>query len=302
MLKFNFNLIVSLPFTTAKEQRSVRVQSEIQDSESARVIENLSSGCRRSASIGMSAGEENSPPGFVGRCRLGLAECIRKLRSNVLITGAALLLVGLSARSSKAQFYAGVLGGVSTLSGDTSAVINSNSTNFSTYNPQNGLALNGLLGRQLSDIFTIQADYVWNRNPLNLTGSTSSSGSVADYEETRRSSQQSLFASVMVYFRNRRSRIRPYLSVGTGWVHLSSTETAITVMQGSPVLAPREFSANMIGLRVPVGIDVTLHEGWAFRYTFSETLSRNPISDELSPPGPHSLKNFQNLIGIVYRF
>src|ERR1039458_5723282 len=213
MLKFNFNLIVSLPFTTAKEQRSVRVQSEIQDSESARVIENLSSGCRRSASIGMSAGEENSPSGFVGRCRLGLAECIRKLRSNVLITGAALLLVGLSARSSKAQFYAGVLGGVSTLSGDTSAVINSNSTNFSTYNPQNGLALNGLLGRHLSDIFTIQADYVWNRNPLNLTGSTSSSGSVADYEETRRSSQQSLFASVMVYFRNRRSRIRPYLSV-----------------------------------------------------------------------------------------
>jgi hypothetical protein len=68
------------------------------------------------------------------------------------------------------------------------------------------------------------------------------------------------------------------------------------------VLPPRQFSANMIALRVPVGIDVTLHERWALRYTFSETLSRNAISAELSPPGSHSLKNFQNLIGIVYRF
>src|SRR5215467_14070834 len=43
-------------------------------------------------------------------------------------------------------------------------------------------------------------------------------------------------------------------------------------------------------------------KGWAFRYTFSETLSKNPISDRLSPPGQHSRKNFQNLFGFVRRF
>ena len=58
----------------------------------------------------------------------------------------------------------------------------------------------------------------------------------------------------------------------------------------------------MIGLNVPVGMDVNLGKGWAFRYTFSETISQNPISDRLSPPGQHSFKNFQNLFGFVKRF
>ena len=230
------------------------------------------------------------------------SEFARRLRSGVLICGVGLFFASVAASSAQAQFYAGALGGVSTLSGDTSAAIHSTATNFSTYNPQNGPALNGLFGRHFNDFFSAQGDYVWNRNSLNFIGAAVDSGMLADYEEMRQSSQQSLFISALIYFRRRRSWVRPYLSVGTGWVHLSSTEQKIILTQGSPALPPNEFSSNLIALRVPVGIDVRLHDGWRLRYTFAETLSKNPISDELSPPGPHSFKNFQNLIGIVREF
>ena len=71
---------------------------------------------------------------------------------------------------------------------------------------------------------------------------------------------------------------------------------------GAPELPPLEFASNVFALRVPVGMDVNLGNGWALRYTFSETLSENPISDRLSPPGQHSLKNFENLFGVVKQF
>jgi hypothetical protein len=90
--------------------------------------------------------------------------------------------------------------------------------------------------------------------------------------------------------------------VGTGLVHFASSQERVEQTLGGPVLPPQHFSANMIALHVPVGIDVKLGKGWAFRYTFSETLSKNPVSDRLSPPGQHSLKNFQNLFGVVKRF
>jgi hypothetical protein len=67
-------------------------------------------------------------------------------------------------------------------------------------------------------------------------------------------------------------------------------------------LPQQRFSSNAIVLNVPVGMDVNLGKGWAFRYTFSETISKNPISDRLSPPGQNSLKNFQNLFGFIRRF
>ncbi len=283
-------------------RRLLKLHSEIRDSESRCVTEQLSRALQRPALIGMSAGKENPPSEFWARRAIKVAERMWNPRLSALMIGAIFLIVGLAARSAEAQFYAGGLGGVSTLSGDTSAIINSTSTNFSTYNPQNGLVLNGLLGKHFNDFFSIQGDYVWNRNALALTTAGFGSGSIKQYEETRKSSQQSVFGSALVYFRRRSSRIRPYLSVGAGWVHLSSTEQSVSALQGSPELPPSEFSANMIALRVPVGIDVELHSGWLLRYTFSETLSRNPISDELSPPGPHSLKNFQNLIGILRQF
>ena len=62
--------------------------------------------------------------------------------------------------TAQAQFYAGVLGGVSTLSGDARSVLSPGSTAFSSYDPKNGGAVEVLVGRHFSDYFTIQADYI----------------------------------------------------------------------------------------------------------------------------------------------
>ncbi len=206
------------------------------------------------------------------------------------------------AMTAQAQFYTGALGGVSTLSGDARSLLNPGSTAFSSYDPKNGGAVEVLAGRHFSDYFTIQADYIWNGNALTLTSAAFNNGTPQGYQETRRSSQQSVIADVLVYFRKRDSRLRPYLSVGTGLVHFISSEERIEEVLGTPNLPPQRFSSNMIALHVPVGMDVNLGKGWALRYTFSETLSKNPVSDRLLPPGQHSLKNFQNLFGIIRRF
>jgi hypothetical protein len=202
-----------------------------------------------------------------------------------------------------AQLYAGALGGVATLSGDARSLLSPNSTAFSSYDPKNGGAVEVLVGRHFSDYFAVQGNYIWNGNGLTLTSATfNSNGTQQGYQETRRSSQQSLIGDLLVYFRNRNSRLRPYLSVGTGLVHFSSSQERIKQALGAPALPPQRFSANMIALHVPVGIDVRLRKSWSFRYTFSETLSKNPISDRLSPPGQHRLMNFQNLFGFTRRF
>ena len=202
----------------------------------------------------------------------------------------------------QAQFYAGVLGGVSTLSGDARSLLGPSATSYSSYDPKNGGAVDVLAGRHFSDYFTLQANYIWNRNRLSLTSVAFNNGAQEGYQETRRSSQQSVIADILVYFRKRDSRLRPYLSVGTGLVHFTSSQERLNQVLGNPTLPPQRFSSNMIALHVPVGMDVYLGKGWAFRYTFSETLSKNPISGRLSPPGQHSLKNFQNLFGFIKRF
>jgi len=124
----------------------------------------------------------------------------------------------------QAQFYGGVLGGVSTISGDARSLLSPSSTAFSSYDPKNGGAVEILVGRHFSDYFSLQANYIWNRNPLTLTAAAFNNGIQDGYQETRNSTQQSVVADVLVYFRNRDSRLRPYLSVGTGLVHFASSQ------------------------------------------------------------------------------
>jgi hypothetical protein len=205
------------------------------------------------------------------------------------------------AAMAQAQFYAGVLGGVSTLSGDARSLLSPGSTSFSSYDPKNGGAAEVLVGRHFSDYFSLQANYIWNGNTLTLTAGAFN-GTQEGYRETRSSSQQSAIADLLVYFRRRDSRLRPYLSVGTGLVHFASSQERVEQVVGTPNLPPQRFSSNMIALNVPVGMDVNLGRGWVLRYTFSETISHNPVSDRLSPPGQHSFKNFQNLFGFIKRF
>ena len=51
-----------------------------------------------------------------------------------------------------------------------------------------------------------------------------------------------------------------------------------------------------------VGADVPIGNGWAIRYSFSESVSANPISRDLAPPGARGLANFQNLVGVFRTF
>lgn len=244
-----------------------------------------------------SPSHKRRPTEQAGIFRHGKTEARRVLR--IL---AILVLSWQSSAPAHAQVYAGVLGGVSSLSGDARSLVTSGSVAFSSYDPADGGDLRVLFGKHFSDYFSAQASYSWNENKLSLTSGNSTKGTQQGLQETRTSSQQTLIGNVLVYFRARDSRLRPYLSVGTGFMHFASTQESVQQVLGSPTLPPQHFSSDRVVLNVPVGMDVNLGKGWAFRYTFSETISTNPINDQLSPPGQHTFKNFQNLFGFIRRF
>ena len=220
---------------------------------------------------------------------------------NRLFARLLLLLVCLPSVAS-GQFYAGTLGGVATLSADARSVIGPDGTAFSLYKPENGPSVGLFVGRHLTDHVSLQADYTWNRNDLTLSATSISPQGETLYLETRDSSEQSVLGNLQLYFRNRRSWARPYLSVGTGVVRFLSKEVAISALTGMPALPPRHFDSAAAALRVAVGIDMTIHDRWAFRYTFSETIRSNPVSAVLSPPGQRNLATFQNQFGVVKIF
>ena len=249
----------------------------------------------------MSLSNEESPLSFVESMRW--SACASAKTRHLRLLAASLLLLGVMPNGfAQNEFYGGLQAGVSTLSGDAASSLSVGAADFSSYNPQNGIALSAIFGRDLSEYVSLQADYVYNRNPLTLASGAFSNGTLSSYQEVRGSSQQSVIGDALVYFRPRQSQLRPYLSVGTGIVHFSSVQQKVDLVAGSLSLPPQTFSSNLIALHVPVGIDVKLRAGWMFRYSFSETLTKNPISEQLSPPGPHSLKNFQNLFGVIKRF
>ncbi len=198
--------------------------------------------------------------------------------------------------------YVGASGGIAILSGDGRAIVGPNGTSISLYKPESGGVLNLFVGRQLSDYVSVQGNYVWNSNKLTLNSAVFSPSGEVSYEEKRSSSQHAFIGDVLLYFRNRRSWVRPYLSAGTGVVRLNSSEEQITSVVGPAVLPPRTFSATNAALRVAVGADITMRRRWSFRYSFSETLTVNPISDRLSPPGRGNLKTFHHLFGFVKTF
>ena len=210
---------------------------------------------------------------------------------------AVVLLI--TACSASAQIYLGALGGIATLSADAGSQRTPQGLSLSSYAPANGGALDLLVGVHLHNYFSVQANYIWNQNDLVLN---SSSGTGAFYQEARSSSQTAVIFDGLVYFRQRNSRIRPYLAIGTGISHLTSLQDHLIASSGTPVLPPATFSSTGPVLRSHVGVDLRLTRKVDFRYSFSETLSHNEISRQLSPPAPRKLANFQNLFGFVVRF
>ena len=198
--------------------------------------------------------------------------------------------------------FAGVLAGVSTLSADGRSITTGNQSAVSLYKPENGPAVNVFGGVHLTDYFSIQGNYVWDRNRLTLTSSQATESGGVFYEQSRTSAQHAIIGDLLLYFRNRQTWFRPYLSVGSGLVYFTSREEALLALQGTPRLPAPEFDSTLPALRVAVGIDFALRAGWALRYSFSETIQSNPISEQLSPPGQRNLANFQNLFGIFKRF
>jgi hypothetical protein len=197
--------------------------------------------------------------------------------------------------------YVGGLFGVSTLSADGRSDVSASGAALSLYKPENGLAINLLGGLHVAEFFTVQANWMWNRNDLTLVSAAVTPQGGAFYEQGRSSRQHALVLDGLVYFRRRDSRLRPYLGTGLAFLHFSSADVVSAIGSGLDI-PPREIASWRIGLRSHVGIDVRLPRSMAFRYSFSETISSNPISPSLTPPAPRRLANFQNLFGFLYRF
>jgi opacity protein-like surface antigen len=197
--------------------------------------------------------------------------------------------------------FAGVLGGVSTLSADGRAETSPPNAGVSLYKPENGLALNAFAGVHLGRFFSVQANYVWNRNDLTLVSSFVTPDAGGFYEQQRRSAQHAVIADALVYFRRLGSGIRPYLGTGLTVVRFASRTVIASTSSGLAAPAS-DITATKIALRSHVGIDFALSRRVSFRYSFSETISGNPISPHLMPPGERGFANFQNLFGLLAHF
>jgi hypothetical protein len=223
---------------------------------------------------------------------------LRKICGLLLLSGCFSPIV----LRAQGQYYVGALGGIATLSSGGQAVFTPASAASSLYSTRNGPAINFFAGLQLSNYVGLQGNYIWNRNDLTLS-STAPAGVLQNfYQQPRSSSQHSVIADLLVYMRDRGSRVRPYLSGGFGPVHLSSSINGEIKSQGAVKAPPQKFTSTIPGLRVAVGMDVRLNSDWFFRYSFSETISSNAISAQMQPRPMGLLKNFQNLFGIMRTF
>ena len=205
-----------------------------------------------------------------------------------------------AAAQDESRAFAGALFGVSALSADAQAVTTAADAAVSLYDPKNGSALNVFGGIHVAQYFAIQVNWMWNRNDLTLVSSYTSPHAGGFYEQIRDSSQHALVFDGLIYFRRLDSSIRPYLGTGLSVVHFSSEEGESRAQGLSPPAGA--IKSTHIGLRSHVGIDFRMSRHISFRYSFSETISSNPISPSLTPPGRRRLMNFQNLFGFVSRF
>jgi outer membrane protein W len=223
-----------------------------------------------------------------------------RVRGVALACAAALLSVPAAAQQ-ESRMFAGALFGVSALSADATSVATGTDAAVSLYDPKNGPALNVFAGAHLAQYLSLQVNWTWNRNDLTLFSSDTSPQAGGFYEQARDSSQHAIVFDGLIYFRRLDSSIRPYLGTGLAVLYFSSTDVVASRARG--LIPPAgEIASTRIGLRSHVGIDLRLSRHLDFRYSFSETISGNPISPSLTPPGERGLMNFQNLFGLVGRF
>jgi hypothetical protein len=226
------------------------------------------------------------------------------MRQRRCVVVTVLLWLGTVSQASaqdQSRVYAGAVGGVSTLSADGRVFTQPGRAEASLYKPENGPALNLFAGMHLGRYLSVQGNYVWNRNDLTLFSSLTAAEGGGFYEQRRNSGQHAVVGDALLYFRALGDGVRPYLSAGVGLLRFGSEPGPGAIASG---LGPPEgeIEASRLMLRVAVGIDLAMREQWDFRYSFSESISGNPISARLTPPGERNLANFQNLFGFVRRF
>jgi Outer membrane protein beta-barrel domain len=233
---------------------------------------------------------------------VGVMEVVVKI-GWVLLVMACLIPLRLSAqRSRKKLIYLGGMGGFATLSGDGSAMITPASASTSLFDPQNGAVGEFSAGVHLFPYVSFEGDYIWNRNPVTLVSTTESGGTTSYYRRPENVTQNTFLANVLIYFRRRGDRIRPYLSEGFGGVLIHNSFTGTATVVGSPTLPPANSDHASLALRTLVGMDVRMRNRWYLRYTFGETIDRNTYGDSIFPQEHRIPKNFQNLFGMYFEF
>ncbi len=196
--------------------------------------------------------------------------------------------------------FVGGFFGVSTLSGDARTDVTAAGARFSSYKPENGATGVAFGGRHLTDFFSVMGSYSWNRNAVLLAyGSTAPAEA---FSQPFRATMHTGMGEGMLYFRNRQSRVRPYLSTGMGFTRTTLGVDGAAVVSGAPVRPVDSISRTGPAFRFAVGIDLMMTKHSAFRYSFSETIQGNPMSEALTPAGQRKLANFQNWFGVAFFF
>ena len=203
--------------------------------------------------------------------------------------------------SAQQKYFVGGFGGFSILSSDGNSILSDEFSHVSSYKPETGPTFMVFGGRHFNEYFSLQASYGFNRNDLKLSEARFDNGDFQFYEQSRSAGMHTVIGEALLYFRKRGSFYRPYLTLGGGFVRFTSGPGSISGVRGS-LPAPGSFNATAPAVRIAVGIDLFVKGNWAFRYSFSETISSNAIGDRLTPRGTHRLANFQNLFGFVRYF
>lgn len=212
--------------------------------------------------------------------------------------GLLTLLTLTCAIAQPSRFFVGGGPGVAVLSGGSGAVVGPAAASISNYEPKIGAQAHVFGGWNPWEYISLQGAWSFNRNALTFN-STAANGF---YRQERKSSQQNAGADLMLYFRERKSFVRPFLSAGVNYMWFKSTPTEVVAASG-PLLPPPMYSDRAFGFRVAAGTDLVHRNGWGFRYAFMEHLQqRNVIGLRLTPRAPGQLMNFQHLFGIIKYF
>lgn len=220
----------------------------------------------------------------------------------ILIWPIVIVFSVLHVHSQGRNSYAGFLGGVSTLSADGRTDIDSSPARVAIYDPKNGQSISGFGGRYFGNYLAIQVSYIWNRNQLTLTQIASMGPAESISVQTRESRRHQAALDLLIYFREKPSAVRPYLSFGVGLRGLNSTFRHFTIQRNATLTPPLAFSKTDPVARFAVGMDVKVQRDWRLRYTFVETIGTNAVNRLLEPRPSRNLMTFYNLFGLFRVF